>query len=183
MPVTVDVFHPERSLANQEITPTGWERFLPIPWSGFAPPRCSGLSCDTAAMAVDGLDERLALLPRERRQALPALHILHEIAGYLAPDGLEQIGRWLHIPNSDLYAVATSYSEFRTIPEEPGTIGVCRGLSCRLAGSVLLTTALRDAGRRVEERECFFACAVAPVAEVAGEMRGLASLASLEPAS
>ncbi len=112
---------------------------------------------------IDGLDDRLARLPRERSQALPALHVLHDLAGYLDPEGLERIGRWLHVPNSDLYAVATSYTEFRGVPAEPGAVGVCRGLSCRLAGADDLARDLRAAGRRVEERECLFACAVAPV--------------------
>ena len=124
--------------------------------------------------AIDGLDDRLARLPRERGQALPALHLLHDLAGYLAPAGLEQIGRWLHIPNSDLYAVATSYTEFRGVPAEPGAVGVCRGLSCRLAGADALLDDLRAAGRRVEERECLFACAVAPVV-LEGRLRGRAS--------
>ena len=116
-------------------------------------------------MTVERLSDRLQALPRERAQALPALHILHDLAGYLAPDGLEEVGRWLHIPNADLYAVATSYTEFRSVPAEPGVIEVCRGLSCRLNGADALIADLRAVGRRVEERECFFACAIAPVAD------------------
>ena len=130
----------------------------------------------TARSSIDGLDDRLARLPRERGQALPALHLLHDLAGYLAPEGLERIGRWLQIPNSDLYAVATSYTEFRSVPAEPGAVGVCRGLSCRLAGADALLDDLRAAGRRVEERECLFACAVAPVVEEGG-LRGRAHAA------
>ena len=132
----------------------------------------------TARSPIDGLDDRLARLPRERGQALPALHLLHDLAGYLAPEGLERIGRWLHIPNSDLYAVATSYTEFRSIPAEPGAVGVCRGLSCRLAGADALLDDLRAVGRRVEERECLFACAVAPVVQdgvLEGRLRGRAA--------
>ena len=132
----------------------------------------------TARSSIDGLDDRLARLPRERGQALPALHLLHDLAGYLAPEGLERIGRWLQIPNSDLYAVATSYTEFRSVPAEPNAVGVCRGLSCRLAGADALLDDLRAAGRRVEERECLFACAVAPVVQdgvVEGRLRGRAS--------
>ena len=130
----------------------------------------------TGGSPIDGLDERLARLPRERSQALPALHLLHDLAGYLAPAGLERIGRWLHIPNSDLYAVATSYTEFRSVPVEPGAVGVCLGLSCRLAGADALLDDLRAAGRRIEERECLFACAVAPVA-VEQNLRGRARAA------
>ncbi|PZC42336.1 MAG: NADH:ubiquinone oxidoreductase [Chloroflexi bacterium] len=132
-------------------------------------------------MPIDGLHDRLAPLPRERAQALPALHLLHDLAGYLPPDGLEQIGRWLHIPNSDLYAVATSYTEFRSHPAEPDVVGVCRGLSCRLAGSDALLAGLRTAGRRVKERECLFACAVAPVIDDSAAVQPLRGHASVAP--
>ena len=135
----------------------------------------------TARSSIDGLDDRLARLPRERGQALPALHLLHDLAGYLAPEGLEQIGRWLQIPNSDLYAVATSYTEFRSVPAEPGAVGVCRGLSCRLAGADALLDDLRAAGRRVEERECLFACAVAPVVQPVVLEERLRGRASAQP--
>ena len=121
---------------------------------------------------VNGLAERLTALPRERTQTLPALHILHAVTGYLPPDGLEQVGAWLHVPKSELYAVAMSYSEFRFQPLEAGAVRVCRGLSCRIAGSAALASALREMGRPVEECECLFACAVAPVAEVEGRLIG-----------
>ncbi len=124
---------------------------------------------------VEGLAERLAAIPRERTQALPALHVLHEIQGFLSADGLEQIARWLRIPASELYAVATSYTEFRLRRREPGAVSVCRGLSCRIAGSAALTEALRAAGRVVEERECLFYCAVAPVVEVEDAVVGRAA--------
>ena len=59
------------------------------------------------------LDAALAALPRERTQTLPALHLLHHIEGYLSAAGMERVAAWVHAPKSELYAVATSYSEFR----------------------------------------------------------------------
>ena len=59
------------------------------------------------------LDQALAALPRERTQTLPALHLLHQIEGYLSAAGMERVAAWVHAPKSELYAVATSYSEFR----------------------------------------------------------------------
>ena len=136
---------------------------------------------------VDGRAERLAELltqvPRERTQALPALHLLHDLAGHLSLEGLEQVAGWLRVSKSELYAVATSYTEFRLDVPAPDMLVVCSGLSCRMAGSSALTTALRVAGRTVEERECFFYCAVAPVAEIAGAMLGRASVSAIETAS
>lgn len=128
---------------------------------------------------IEGLAGRLAALPRERTQALPALHLLHDLIGYLSPEGLEQVAAWLHIPQSDLYAIATSYSEFRLRPLVPDVVLVCTGLSCRIAGSAELVRRLREQGRTVEERECLFVCGVAPALEVDGEVRGRASTEAL----
>ena len=123
---------------------------------------------------IEGLAGRLATLARERTQALPALHLLHDLIGYLSPEGLEQVAVWLHIPQSDLYAVATSYSEFRLRPLAPGAVLVCTGLSCRIAGSAELALRLREQGRTIEETECLFVCGVAPALEIDGEVRGRA---------
>ena len=125
---------------------------------------------------IEGLDERLLALPRERTQALPALHVLHGVAGYLSLEGLREVAAWLHIPESDLYQVATSYTEFRLEPSVPGAVRVCRGLTCQIAGSERLAEELRAAGRTVERCECLFLCAVAPVVESAGRVQGRAGV-------
>ena len=116
---------------------------------------------------VEGLAERLQTVARVRSQALPALHELHELRGYLDPDGIEEIGRWLHIPKSELYAVASSYTDFEMAPPTPGAVAVCWGLSCRIAGADALAADFRAQGETVVEHECLFACAVAPVIKTA----------------
>jgi NADH:ubiquinone oxidoreductase subunit E len=121
---------------------------------------------------TEGLTDWLAGVPRARTQALPALHLLHDLAGYLDPEGIEEIARWLHLPKTDLYAVAASYTEFQMTPPLVDAVYVCRGLSCQVAGATRLAAELRATGRTVVEHECMFACAVAPVVRVGGEIRG-----------
>ena len=121
---------------------------------------------------VNELEAGLAALPRERTQTLPALHILHHLEGYLSAAGMERIAAWVHAPKSELYAVATSYSEFRFAPPPADAIRVCRGLSCRIAGSDQRAAALRAAGREVEEHECMFLCAAAQGAPITAEGAG-----------
>ena len=118
------------------------------------------------------LDEALAALPRERTQALPALHILHELEGYLSAEAMERAARRLHVPRSELYAVATSYTEFRFAPPPTDAVRVCRGLTCRIAGSEQTAAQLRAAGREVEEHECMFLCAAAQDAPLTAEGTG-----------
>ena len=115
------------------------------------------------AATLEQLDAALAPLPRARDQALPALHAAHRLYGHLPADAIERVAAWVRVPKSELYAVATSYTEFRFAPPDPGAVRICRGLSCRIAGG---DDALRDAHARgvaVEEHECMFLCAAAPV--------------------
>lgn len=118
---------------------------------------------DTHA-GLEGLDAALRGLARERTQTLPALHALHALQGYLSADGMERIADWVHAPKSELYAVATSYAEFRFAPPSDGAVRICRGLSCLIAGGAQLAEQLRAEGRELEEHECMFLCAAAPLA-------------------
>jgi len=122
-------------------------------------------------MTSDGFDY-LRALPRERTYVLPALHLVHEHEGYLSRDGLTAVSRHLRIPNSELYGIALSYSEFRTTAPRGTPVQVCTGLSCRLNGAADLLEAVRErlADRECEVSEvpCRFLCNLAPVVAVAG---------------
>ena len=119
------------------------------------------------AVTVDELDAVLAGLPRRRTQGLPALHAAHGLIGWLPAWAVERAARWVHVPKSEMWAIATSYTEFRFAEPAEGTVRVCRGLSCRIAGGRERSAELLGRGVPVEEHECMFACAAAPV-EAAG---------------
>ena len=121
------------------------------------------------------LAEGLARLPRRRTQVLPALHLLHEQAGYLSSAGLEAVARWLYVPRSELYAIASSYTELRLSPPSDDAVYVCRGVSCAMAGAEALASELREAGRTVVDHECLFVCAVAPAMMTAASTLGRAT--------
>ena len=114
----------------------------------------------TSDSRPDALSNALSGLPRERTQALPALHQIHRIYGYLDPPAMERAAAHLYIPRAEFYAVATSYTEFRFQPPAPDLVRVCRGLSCRIA----------DGGAELsggeEAHECMFLCAAADGAAV-----------------
>ncbi len=101
----------------------------------------------------------LAALPRRRAQALPALHLVDHTYGYLDATALEAVAQWLHIPRAELFAVATSYTEFRWSPLDPDAVRTCRGMSCRIAGG--------SAAAEGEPHECMFLCAAATDAPIA----------------
>jgi len=119
--------------------------------------------------------ERLAELlqkhfPRERSYLLPVLHFIHEEFGFLEGSALEEAAKHLRVPVSEVWGSATSYTELRTSEPSSNVVGICMGLTCVLKGSHSLLTranALSQASggdnTTVEELQCGFLCAVAPV--------------------
>ncbi len=122
--------------------------------------------------------------PRERTYLLPALHYVQHELGHLPEWALQVVGWHLHIPASEVYGAATSYTELRI--KQPGRhiVRVCTGLSCWLNGAPGVLAAARDAlgaapgqttadgGATLEETACGFLCAMAPAAQVDGQWHG-----------
>ena len=123
--------------------------------------------------ATKDLVVTLAGFPRERTWLLPALHAVHEAAGYLSAPALSAVAAHLRVPASEVYGVATGYPEFRLAAPAPGHARVCTGVTCRLLGAQEILTRLRASnGAAVETVDCLFACSVAPVVEVDGVYHG-----------
>jgi NADH:ubiquinone oxidoreductase subunit F (NADH-binding)/NADH:ubiquinone oxidoreductase subunit E len=129
--------------------------------------------------------------PRERTWLLPALHAAQHEAGWVSPEALAAIAAHLRVPLSEVYGVATHYPEVRLV--EPGArlVRVCTGVSCRVTGATALLAACEDqlgvrAGQTtadgavtLEEMDCAFDCAVAPVVEVDGAQAGRVRVADV----
>jgi NADH:ubiquinone oxidoreductase subunit F (NADH-binding)/NADH:ubiquinone oxidoreductase subunit E len=122
--------------------------------------------------------------PRERTWLLPALHVAQHEAGWVSPEALAAIAEHLRVPLSEVYGVATHYPEVRLIKPGARLVRVCTGVSCRLTGGATLLSACetrlgiragdtsRDGAVTLEEMDCAFDCAVAPVVEVDGVQVG-----------
>ena len=122
--------------------------------------------------------------PRERTHLLPALHLVRHELGHLPDWALQVVGWHLHVPASEVYGAATSYSELRISAPGRHLVRVCSGLSCwhnggrqlleglvgRLAIQPGMTTP--DGGITLEESSCGFLCPMAPAVEVDGVWRG-----------
>ena len=134
--------------------------------------------------------EALSAFPRERTWLLPALQAAQRAERWLSPDTLEEVAAHLRVPKSEVWGVASQYPEFRL--ERPGAriVRVCIGAACAAqSGRDLLAHAERrletPAGSTarditLEEMDCAFACAVAPVVEADGAYRGRVTPSSLD---
>ena len=131
---------------------------------------------------VGEYEERLekVLSRYEDRQAalLPALHIAHEIRGYLAPETMDEVAQRLQLPPAYVRGVATFYTMYNLQPLGRYLIQVCTNISCNLCGGEeVLKAFLENVGVdigevspnglfTVIEVECLGACGFPTVVQI-----------------
>ena len=100
------------------------------------------------------------------------LERLQEERGHLTDDALRELAHELGAPLYRLQELVSFYPHFRTTPPASVTVGVCRDMSCHLAGGAgaakKIAAALGDADVEVEEVSCLGCCELAPAARVNG---------------
>ncbi|MEW5900372.1 MAG: NADH-quinone oxidoreductase subunit NuoE [Acidobacteriota bacterium] len=111
----------------------------------------------------------------ERGDLIPVLQRAQELDGYLSPDAIRRISRWLKISENEIYGVATFYAQFRFHPPGQHHIKVCLGTACHVRGGeqILITLKQRlgvdpgettaDGKYDLERVACLGCCALAPV--------------------
>jgi len=116
----------------------------------------------------------------EDRQAalLPALHIAHEIRGFLSPETMDEVAERLSLPPAYVRGVATFYTMYNLQPLGRYLIQVCTNISCNLCGAEdVLGAFLRHTGTEagevsqdgrftVIEVECLGACGFPTVVQI-----------------
>ncbi len=139
-----------------------------------------------APEAAADVERVLSGFGRRRSELLPILLAVQHQAGYLSEAALTAIARHVRVPQSEVFGVATSYSELTLAPPTGQHVGVCTGLSCLLAGAEPLAASLHasmPAGWTVEEHPCRFRCDRAPVAAVDGRYVDSATTAAVMEAT
>jgi NADH:ubiquinone oxidoreductase subunit E len=121
------------------------------------------------------IEEILASFEPCRENLIPVLHRVQQIYGFLSTDDLEKTARFLKLSVSDVYGVATFYTQFKLRPPGQRCFRVCRGTACHVkgAGEVLKELEKRlgikqgettaDGIYSLETEACFGSCALAPV--------------------
>ena len=111
----------------------------------------------------------------ERGALIPVLQKVQEELGYLSEEAISEIAHFLHASDSEVYGVASFYTQFRFEQRGKHTIKVCQGTACHvLGGSQLLAAVERELGIQagnttedykfsIERVACFGSCALAPV--------------------
>lgn len=137
-------------------------------------------------MEEDLLEEILSSFRGERNELVPILQEVQENFGYLPEKTMLEIARFIGVPESHVYSVASFYAQFRLLPLGRKRVAVCRGTACHIRGapkilSVIEQTIGLKEGETSEDLEytletvaCIGCCALAPCIrinrEVSGEM-------------
>ena len=123
---------------------------------------------------------------------VPVLQRTQEAFGYLSPDAVRRVARWLKLSESDVFGVATFYAQFRFSPPGRHRVRVCLGTACHVKGGVQMLETLErrlqvSAGQTTPDGEydlervaCLGCCALAPVVTMDEKIYGQMSVLRLQ---
>ncbi len=124
------------------------------------------------------LEKVLTRYPDSQAALLPALHIAHEIRGYLSPQSMDEVATRLDLAPAYVRGVATFYTMYNLSPLGKYLIQVCTNISCNLCGGdAVLEAFLEHTGTEtgmisdnglwsVMEVECLGACGFPTVVQI-----------------
>jgi len=130
------------------------------------------------------LDEILEEYSAEEGAVIPVLQRAQEVYGYLPAEVLNYISEKMGVPRSQVYGVATFYSQFYLERRGRNTVRCCDGTACHVRGAAKIIQALeRELGIRAGETTpdyrvtlevvyCLGSCGLSPVAVINDQVVG-----------
>jgi NADH-quinone oxidoreductase subunit E len=115
---------------------------------------------------------------REEGNLIPILQKTQQSLGYIPPEAVKRISRFLKISENQIFGVASFYSQFRFTAPGRNSIKVCLGTACHVRGGQILCEALereldikpgettKDRRFDLERVACLGCCALAPVIQI-----------------
>jgi len=127
--------------------------------------------------ALKAIDRAVAKYPADQKQSavMAALTIAQDEKGWLSPDVLDVVARYLGMPPVAVYEVASFYAMYNQQPTGKFKVTICTNLPCALQGATAAAEHLKsklgigfgdttaDGLVTLKEGECFGACGDAPV--------------------
>ncbi|MDL2287080.1 NAD(P)H-dependent oxidoreductase subunit E [Eubacteriales bacterium OttesenSCG-928-G02] len=123
---------------------------------------------------------------------MPIMQKAQELFGYLSLETQTIIADSLDIPVSQVYGVATFYSQFSLLPKGENIVSVCTGTACYVKGAQdILDEVERLVGAKagettadgkftIEGTRCLGCCGLAPVLVVNEEVYGRLAVADVK---
>ncbi len=120
----------------------------------------------------------------QKGTVIPVLQRAQDIYGYLPPEVLQRISERMRVPLSQVYGVATFYSQFYLTRRGKHIIRQCDGTACHVRGAAKIIRAIeKELGIKAGETTpdyrityevvyCLGACGLSPTAMVDNEVVG-----------
>lgn len=130
--------------------------------------------------SIDKIEFELTKYPADKRQAavMSALRIVQTELGWLSPESISDVAKYLGIPEIAALEVATFYNMYELEPVGKYKITVCTNISCMLRDSDEIVEHLQkklgigfneispDGKFCLKEGECMGACGGAPLMHI-----------------
>ncbi|MFA4918041.1 MAG: NADH-quinone oxidoreductase subunit NuoE [Thermodesulfovibrionales bacterium] len=137
-------------------------------------------------MEEELLEEILGSYRGDRGDLVPILQEVQDNLGYLPEKIMLDIAKFIGVPESHVYSVASFYAQFRLLPLGRKRVAVCRGTACHIRGAPQILNTVEETiglkeGETSDDMEytletvaCIGCCALAPCIrinmDVSGEM-------------
>jgi NADH-quinone oxidoreductase subunit E len=130
------------------------------------------------------LDPLIARYKGQKGNVIPLLQGVQDIYGYIPRPAFEKISQETGLELSEMFGVATFYSQFRLAPVGRHIIKVCHGTACHVQNANEITESLEDTlkvkdgettGDRLftlESVACLGCCSLAPVMMIGDQTYG-----------
>ena len=137
-------------------------------------------------------DDIITGFPEEEGSIIPLLQKAQAIYGYVSDEMVEKIADYLGMTASQVFGVASFYSQFRFTKPARHTICVCLGTACHVSGGETLLEAFeRDLNVKPGESTadkrfdltrvaCLGCCALAPVVKVDNDINSRVNVIKLK---
>jgi len=115
---------------------------------------------------------------RAQDQLIPILQEVQRQYGYVSPEAVKKISRYLKITENQIYGVSSFYAQFRFTAPGRHSIRVCLGTACHVRGGATLLEMLEreldiKCGETTSDRRfdldrvaCLGCCALSPVVQI-----------------
>jgi NADH-quinone oxidoreductase subunit E len=140
----------------------------------------------------ESVKEILSSYCGNKSELIPILQDVQSELGYLPEPILKDVSKFTNIPPSEIYGVATFYSQFRFKPLGNKHIMVCTGTACHVKGADKIMEGIErhlgikngevtlDLEYSIESVGCLGCCALAPCAMENKEVKSNLTLKSLK---
>ncbi len=124
------------------------------------------------------VDAVLTKHKRKPENLIPILQDVQKELGYISPESVKDISRYLRISENQIFGVSSFYAQFRFTRPGRHSLKVCLGTACHVRGGATVLDTLENVlevkcgnttsdGRfDVERVACLGCCALSPVVQI-----------------